>query len=80
MTASTSCHLRNKLRGKSDYDARGAGQRWLAIVEELNGLTEGRAKPDVPLPDGREADLLQEQDRIEWELGELDREQLARGI
>jgi hypothetical protein len=42
-------------------------QRWQEIDRELADLWQGKVVPGDPV--AREADLLAEQDRLEWEAG-----------
>lgn len=44
--------------------------RWAAIDSELIDLVEGKVMPDVSDPAGREGELLEEQDALEYELGQ----------
>lgn len=45
-------------------------RRWQQITSELSRITANR-RPNEPA-EGREAELLAEQDRIEYEIGQLD--------
>lgn len=50
-------------------------RRWYEIASELSRITAN--KPAKDPAQGRVGELLAEQDRIEWEIGELDRLQNA---
>jgi hypothetical protein len=47
-------------------------QRWLEIDQELTELWQGKVVAGDPV--AREAELLAEQDRLEWEAGESESE------
>lgn len=46
-------------------------RRWQEVADELQQITSTRLIPDQAFPEEREEELLAEQDRIEWELGEM---------
>jgi len=44
-------------------------ERWLAIDRELAEIAESKVTPGTD-PASREGELLEEQDRLEWEAGD----------